>query len=477
MTRSVVLLAAFLLGGSLSAFAQLPPHYPTVTVSTAGSGTGTVWIRRSVDFPRFVELTAYPSAGSVFAGWSSNCMSAGSLCFLMVFPPLRGLEVTATFNVGLVPTRPTRYRLSVAKAGNGTGTVLSDIGPITCGGMCSAFYDEGTVVTLTSAAGSGQIFSGWSGGGCSGTSTCSVTMTTATTVTATFTNPVTPSSTPAEATVDLNQHGLTGLWYEPATSGQGFAVQVIPEQSPGLGLAFVSWFTFDTVIGGAERQRWYTLHGPVETGKAGASLTIYQNTGGNFNAPPATEPHAVGTATLSFTTSSSGSLSYTFTDGSGRAGTIPLTRLLPNATCADATPYPTQADFALSGSWYAGPATSGQGFTVEVSPSSGAFFLTWSTYMPNGANAGAAGQRWYTAQGTFTPGLRTIPVQIYATTGGVFDAFQAGQETVQVGTGTMTFQDCSAATFSYDFTGGTNSALSGTIDLRRVGPVPPGCGE
>ena len=50
----------------------------------------------------------------------------------------------------------------------------------------------------------------------------------------------------------------------------------------------MSWFTFDTVIGGAERQRWYTLSGPVVTGQPNASLTIFQNIGGNFNAPPVT---------------------------------------------------------------------------------------------------------------------------------------------------------------------------------------------
>jgi hypothetical protein len=145
-------------------------------------------------------------------------------------------------------------------------------------------------------------------------------------------------------------------------------------------------------------------------------------------------------------------------------------------TCATATPYPTNADFALSGGWYAGPATSGQGFAAEVSPAANALFLSWYTYMPNGAGAGGAGQRWYTAQGAFTPGLRTIPVQIYETTGGSFDVpTPLGQKTVQVGTGTMTFQNCTAATFSFNFTGGSSSGSSGTIALGRVGPVPPGC--
>ena len=274
---------------------------------------------------------------------------------------------------------------------------------------------------------------------------------------------------------DFNQHGLTGGWYEPETSGQGFIVEVFPNPS-GNGQAFVSWTTFDSVRGGAERQRWYTLQGPVIPGQPNASLTIYQNVGGSFNAPPATNAQEVGTATLSFATCSTGNLSYSFTDGTNRAGTIPLTRLLPNVTCSVASPHPADADFALSGSWYGGAATSGQGFMAEVAPEARAFFLSWFTYKPNGVGAGAAAQRWYTAQGAFTPGARTIPLQIYQTTGGMFDRQPpAGQRTVPVGSGSMVFLSCSAATFTYDFSDGTSMGTSGTIPLVRVGPVPAGC--
>ena len=158
----------------------------------------------------------------------------------------------------------------------------------------------------------------------------------------------------------------------------------------------MSWFTFDATEGGAERQRWYTLQGPMVTGQSTAALTIYQNAGGNFNAPPATTAQAVGTATLSFDSCTSAELAYTFLGV--RSGTIFLKRLLPNVTCALVAPFPTNADFSLSGSWYGGEATSGQGFTAEVAPNANAFFLSWFTYAPNGAGAGAAGQRWYTAQ-------------------------------------------------------------------------------
>jgi len=276
--------------------------------------------------------------------------------------------------------------------------------------------------------------------------------------------------------VDMNQQGLTGSWYEPTTSGQGFELEVFPDlNAPGNGLAFVSWFTYDTVVGGAERQRWYTLSGSVTSGQP-ASLTIYQNTGGNFNALPKTTATPVGTATLSFDSCVSGLLSYRFTDGSGRTGDIPLTRLTKNETCSTTSARPTNADFALSGNWYV-PATDGQGFTIEVNPDSNIVFFAWYTYSPNGASAGPAGQRWYTGQSAaFAPGTRSIPVTLYETTGGAFDAVtNPAPRTVAVGSGTLAFQGCGSATLSYNFTGGSSSGASGTLTLSRVGPVPRGC--
>ena len=39
------------------------------------------------------------------------------------------------------------------------------------------------------------------------------------------------------AEFNLNQHGFTGSWYEPRTSGQGFAMEVFPDLlSPGTGM-------------------------------------------------------------------------------------------------------------------------------------------------------------------------------------------------------------------------------------------------
>ena len=269
---------------------------------------------------------------------------------------------------------------------------------------------------------------------------------------------------------DLNQHGLTGSWYEPATAGQGFEVEVFPDfPSAGTGLAQVSWFTFDALAGGAERQRWYTFSGSPQR----TLLTIYENTGGNFNAPPITTGKPVGVAFPTFDSCTSGILMYSFSDDSGRAGVIPLTRLTPNVTCSMTAARPTNADFALSGNWF-DPATSGQGLTVEVNPNAGVLFAAWYTYTPS--SGGMSQQRWFTAQGAFAAGARSIPVQLYETTGGLFDAqtFPA-PNTVAVGSGTLTFASCSSAKLDFNFTGGTSAGKSGSIALVRVGPVPPGC--
>lgn len=86
------------------------------------------------------------------------------------------------------------YNLNVTKLGTGFGVVTGTSNPvqtnINCGSTCFASYSSGTQVTLTAAANFGSTFAGWSGAGCSGTGTCSVTMNSNQLASATFnTNP------------------------------------------------------------------------------------------------------------------------------------------------------------------------------------------------------------------------------------------------------------------------------------------------
>jgi hypothetical protein len=79
-----------------------------------------------------------------------------------------------------------RHTLTITKGGTGAGSVTSVPAGINCGATCAFDYTNGTAVTLTAVPSSGSSFTGWSGAGCSGTGTCTVTMRTAQSVRAMF---------------------------------------------------------------------------------------------------------------------------------------------------------------------------------------------------------------------------------------------------------------------------------------------------
>lgn len=276
------------------------------------------------------------------------------------------------------------------------------------------------------------------------------------------------------APVNLNQAGLTGSWYNPATSGQGVVMQVVPDlYGPGAGLLFGGWFTFDVTAAGG--QRWYSVQGRVSESDS-ATMPIYQSEGGNFDAPPIVGVTEVGEATFTFSDCTHGTLTYAFDDGSGRSGSIPLTRLGNNVACepgGNATP---PGAYFLSGAWY-DPATAGQGFVFDIDPVAHTLFAAWYTYATNGQQiGGGSSQRWYSLQSAFTPGASSIDdIAIFRTTGGAFDDPHA-VTTTQVGTATLDFHGCVAATLSYRFTTGENAGRTGTIPLARTTMPPASCG-
>jgi len=160
----------------------------TLTAATAGTGAGAVTsvpagITCGADCSEVVghgsvmTLTATPATGSTFAGWSGGGCTGTGTCAVTV---TAATTVTATFTLNT-------YALSVTKAGTGAGTVTSSPAGVSCGATCSATFGHGTLVALTASPATGSTFTGWSGGGCSGTGTCAVTVTAATTVTASFT--------------------------------------------------------------------------------------------------------------------------------------------------------------------------------------------------------------------------------------------------------------------------------------------------
>jgi len=149
-----------------------------LTVSKTGTGSGSVASNpagidcgtacsASYAAGALVTLTATPASGSIFGGWSGGGCAGTDPC---IITGNGSVAVSAAF----ATAPPTSYTLTVSKSG--PGTVTSSPGGISCGSICSAAYASGTVSTLTAVPRRGASFTGWSGAGCSGTGTCTVTL-------------------------------------------------------------------------------------------------------------------------------------------------------------------------------------------------------------------------------------------------------------------------------------------------------------
>lgn len=90
------------------------------------------------------------------------------------------------FELHLRGTAAVTRTLSVGRAGSGSGSASSSPAGIECGSICSHDFAAGTQVTLTATPAAGSVFTGWAGGGCSGTGSCQLTLNANAAVTATF---------------------------------------------------------------------------------------------------------------------------------------------------------------------------------------------------------------------------------------------------------------------------------------------------
>jgi alpha-tubulin suppressor-like RCC1 family protein len=159
----------------------------TLLVQRPGDGTGNVTSAPggiacgstcAADYPTGTQitLTATPTAGSVFAGWSGCDTSAGATCTVTM---TQARLVAATF-------QRQRFSLTVAKSGVGSGTITSNPAGVNCGSACSSDFIAGTTVTLTATASTGSMFRSWSGCDSVSGNTCAITMSAARSATAEF---------------------------------------------------------------------------------------------------------------------------------------------------------------------------------------------------------------------------------------------------------------------------------------------------
>jgi Divergent InlB B-repeat domain len=114
------------------------------------------------------DASGVSSSGAVVTGY----MTASVVCY-----------VSTSSSGGGEPT------LTLNFAGGGTGTVIVSPSEFSCAStevQCVTSFPTDTVVTLTATPVAPSVFGGWSGGGCSGATTCTILMQSDTIVTATF---------------------------------------------------------------------------------------------------------------------------------------------------------------------------------------------------------------------------------------------------------------------------------------------------
>jgi hypothetical protein len=161
------------------------------TVTSAGTGNGSVssspagincgqTCSATYNKGTWVTLTADPASSSLFTGWSGACKGKGD-CTIKI---KSDVSATATF-------APHAVSLAVSKRGN--GNVVSSPSGINCGPSCAGSYLSGSTVTLMPDPDPGYLFLGWSGGGCSGVSNCTVALNGNASVKAKFSTHIPPS--------------------------------------------------------------------------------------------------------------------------------------------------------------------------------------------------------------------------------------------------------------------------------------------
>ena len=170
--------------GSRTVTAAFSALYP-LSVSLSGSGTVTsgdghincgALCSFSYKAGSVVALTATPTNGWTFTGWSGCDTAHGNTC-IATTNNLRSVSASFTATQGT-------SKLTVATSG--IGNVTSNDGQINCAPYCSGNYANGTWVTLTAVAGWGANFAGWSGCDQTQSNVCSVSVGSAKNVTATF---------------------------------------------------------------------------------------------------------------------------------------------------------------------------------------------------------------------------------------------------------------------------------------------------
>jgi hypothetical protein len=235
-----------------------------------------------------------------------------------------------------------------------------------------------------------------------------------------------------------------GIWWNaPAQSESGWGLNIAQQGN----VIFATWFTYD-----ASGKAWWLSMTATATGTGVYSGSLIATRGPAFNAAPfdpaLVTRTTVGSATLAFTDTNSGTFAYTV---NGVSQTKAITRMVFGTvpTCTSSL----LADQALAVNeqdlWWAAPSGSEAGWGLNVVEQSNVVFATWFTYDVDGSPLWLSMTATPTGQGAFAGTL-------YRSTGPAFNAVPFDPARVvltPVGTGRLTFSNGNAARFDYTVNG------------------------
>lgn len=281
---------------------------------------------------------------------------------------------------------------------------------------------------------------------------------------ASYASRVPPRSLPEHAPVAA---GASGAWYDPATSGEGFFIQVLPER----GTVAVSWYTF--APDGSGDPAWI-----VGLGQVGGNAILVQEAqsyrGGGFGAdfkPYTVEAQPWGRLTFVLEEPVAGSslrrgrVRYEGPAGWG-SGERVLVQLTQDGCGAAGCDPAARSLSGYSGLWYRGPLAPGDGLFFQVD-GKGQAMLAWYLFTPDGEPLWLTGL----AQAVADDSVQFVLTQASgARFGDGFDP--AAVERTTWGQATLSFQGCDRATLAWSTE--AEGFADGSLPLVRLTPALPG---
>jgi uncharacterized repeat protein (TIGR02543 family) len=387
---------------------------------TCGQGSTTCFF--STSGTGSMTLTATPSSGWTFAGWSGSddCSGAASTCSVTFNGGTDPQEEIANFTTS--PPSTSRLTVNVTGDSQDKGGNVSG-GDIDCDpgeDDCTWDVATGSTVTVVETPDDGYVFSGW-GGDCSGTArSCTVSMGTDRNVNATFAQ----AATTFTLSVAVTGNGtVTGGGISCTSAGGSGCSQsetanssVTLTATPGAGAGFTGWggacagtattcvvtmnaaksvtAAFTGAGGGTEATVPLTVtvtgNGTVTgggidcgSGAARCSVAVAASTSVTLTATPGAGATFTGwggacsgsTRTCTLTMSAARSVAATFSGGTPAAGTATLTLLVSGkgtvtatgGACSSTGPPRTCTQ----------PYDAGTNVRLTAVPAPGARFVTW----------------------------------------------------------------------------------------------------